>query len=511
MTFERLRDDLAISSDPTADAPVAEGKGRAHLRGADYDTAAAALAPDSSAAPAGDVVQDGAVAPEATTASEEAEIAVPPLGDLGSSPMAGCAAFQDALLGVRLLRYGCADREAVTILQTVLGVLGFASGPPDGLWGPLTNGALVAFQSANGLVADGIIGPQTATGLGEAYGSGPGSRTPGEVDDPRLLYNDYVDPTTGEIVDPDAKMMGERDGDHLPFASDLESWDAPEILRRWSQVDQSPDTVTDADRCAVHAAMAPRIMAGPAALIAYAEAIHLQGTWNMATRVAHYQGPPDPDAPYAVSPQDYLDALELLTVAIFNLRVSAFATYADLNRVANAGLFVMAEDIRNGASESEAQAIGELAGGSSWGSGRDVGGQHQANASATFTSRADVMNWMRALTPGEAYMVAVDTRLRDENDVTYAGDTNHYITLGADGQGRWYLYDPNPTFGSQIEFFSEGDSRNDLFLWPHFEVQVTGAWNQAYEAPFKACGVVSAAKPASGSGGGGTPGWGWVE
>ena len=54
-----------------------------------------------------------------------------------------------------------AGSEPVRELQSRLRRLGDRPGPIDGLYGPLTEGAVERFQQANGLVTDGIVGPRT--------------------------------------------------------------------------------------------------------------------------------------------------------------------------------------------------------------------------------------------------------------------------------------------------------------------------------------------------------------
>lgn len=49
----------------------------------------------------------------------------------------------------------------VTFLQARLTDLGFSPGPVDGVFGPQTEAAVKAFQSAYQLAVDGIVGPQT--------------------------------------------------------------------------------------------------------------------------------------------------------------------------------------------------------------------------------------------------------------------------------------------------------------------------------------------------------------
>jgi peptidoglycan hydrolase-like protein with peptidoglycan-binding domain len=62
-----------------------------------------------------------------------------------------------------------------------LAAVGHDPGPADGLWGPRTQAAVVAFQSAHGLAPDGIIGPLTLRQLDQAdatAGGGGGGATP---------------------------------------------------------------------------------------------------------------------------------------------------------------------------------------------------------------------------------------------------------------------------------------------------------------------------------------------
>lgn len=50
-------------------------------------------------------------------------------------------------------------------IQKILVSLGYRPGPIDGIWGRRTAGAVRDFQAANGLVVDGIVGPQTRGAL----------------------------------------------------------------------------------------------------------------------------------------------------------------------------------------------------------------------------------------------------------------------------------------------------------------------------------------------------------
>lgn len=85
--------------------------------------------------------------------------------------MAAGAAAQ-ALLGERVLRKGMTG-EDVAMLQEFLNNNGFWAGPIDGIFGPLTFEAVVAFQKQHDLAADGIVGPETAEIINRSLTDGP--------------------------------------------------------------------------------------------------------------------------------------------------------------------------------------------------------------------------------------------------------------------------------------------------------------------------------------------------
>lgn len=69
-----------------------------------------------------------------------------------------------ALQSGAMLRRG--DRgDNVTKLQNILNAKGFNAGSADGIFGGNTESAVKAFQQANGLSADGIVGPKTWAAL----------------------------------------------------------------------------------------------------------------------------------------------------------------------------------------------------------------------------------------------------------------------------------------------------------------------------------------------------------
>lgn len=71
------------------------------------------------------------------------------------------------------LRQGSRGADVVRLQQLLLGH-GFNPGVIDGIFGPNTHAAVVAFQRSRGLVQDGIVGVNTWTALGVNCGTGPG-------------------------------------------------------------------------------------------------------------------------------------------------------------------------------------------------------------------------------------------------------------------------------------------------------------------------------------------------
>jgi hypothetical protein len=80
------------------------------------------------------------------------------------------AALVDATftLGDRLLylRFPYLHGADVRSLQGALNALGFSCGEPDGIFGAFTEGAVREFQGNAGIVADGIVGPDTVRAVG---------------------------------------------------------------------------------------------------------------------------------------------------------------------------------------------------------------------------------------------------------------------------------------------------------------------------------------------------------
>ena len=67
----------------------------------------------------------------------------------------------------RILQVGVERGSDVQRVQNILNRAGYYSGSIDGIYGPQTRDAVIAFQRDYGLVADGIVGPNTYEALGK--------------------------------------------------------------------------------------------------------------------------------------------------------------------------------------------------------------------------------------------------------------------------------------------------------------------------------------------------------
>ena len=59
------------------------------------------------------------------------------------------------------LRNTSSNAYATSVAQETLNGLGYSSGPVDGVYGSVTRAAVKRFQSDNGIIDDGVVGPQT--------------------------------------------------------------------------------------------------------------------------------------------------------------------------------------------------------------------------------------------------------------------------------------------------------------------------------------------------------------
>ena len=99
-------------------------------------------------------------------------VAPPSSPSSGSAPKkASNGYYYSGSLGSRTLKrtYPCMRGSDVRTLQTMLNALGYRCGRADGVFGDRTQAAVKAFQRANGLKVDGIVGRATKARLMSRY------------------------------------------------------------------------------------------------------------------------------------------------------------------------------------------------------------------------------------------------------------------------------------------------------------------------------------------------------
>lgn len=119
-------------------------------------------------------------------------------GIAGTGADSKIAGFVDGLKEIeRTLRRGNVG-EDVKKLQTALDELGYDLGAPgiDGVIGPITEKAIKAFQEANGILADGVVGPKTLAALEKAGASV--ENITGNVDDLKENCDSLIDVITAK-------------------------------------------------------------------------------------------------------------------------------------------------------------------------------------------------------------------------------------------------------------------------------------------------------------------------
>jgi peptidoglycan hydrolase-like protein with peptidoglycan-binding domain len=131
-----------------------------------------------------DITADGLYGPQASAALTMlyTQRVPEPSRDAGKVPSQG------SLRAGSLLKLGSTGAPVRT-LQNRLGGLGYRPGPADGVFGPATASAVLAFQKRNGLARDAVVGPAVQAALKAPTGAGPrsGAKPRVEIDIARQI------------------------------------------------------------------------------------------------------------------------------------------------------------------------------------------------------------------------------------------------------------------------------------------------------------------------------------
>jgi hypothetical protein len=105
-----------------------------------------------------------------TTTTTQTTTAQQPTTTTTTTPQSSAPAAKPLRLALAAgARLNSGDRGAdVVTLQKGLAALGFSPGRPDGIFGPITEAAVIDFQRSNNLAPDGVVGTDTAKLLNTA-------------------------------------------------------------------------------------------------------------------------------------------------------------------------------------------------------------------------------------------------------------------------------------------------------------------------------------------------------
>lgn len=370
---------------------------------------------------------------------------------LQSARFAGQTPFEETLAGARKLKWGNCNGGTTATLQGALGDLGHDPGGADGIWGPKTNGALLNFQKASALVGDGVIGPLTMRTLDSADAAAGGGQGKGKGDDgadPRLEHKAVQ--VGDDKVDPEAEKG--RSINLLPYKGAIYSgseggWKGVQIVSQWSQLDENPTTNTDQSRCAANATIVPRILAGPIAFADYADALFAASKQVLAKTKT--------DNDYRAEMVAKSFALGLVSAQV-RMRI---ATWGTLDLVADCAKLFMTNDPGGATSGHESGKMQQLA------------ADKLTTRNKTPGSLAEVDELCDELTPGESWLVQVDTNVLKHGEAKDVGQVDHFVTIGKRGD-EVYLYDPWPRAGSQMIWRKDkpGDF-TDYFINAHGDMK----------------------------------------
>ena len=262
--------------------------------------------------------------------------------------------------------------------------------------------------------------------------------------DPRLTYT------------PEAVAEGKGlDATPLPFTAPGSGnpdagWDSNAILGKLTQVDESAATFTDEVRCGANSVLAVAVNQGPRDTIAWARAIMRKAYADAENKTRT-----------AESRRESRSLGDKVWESIARME-RATATYGDLSNIAHHAKVLLSKDPKGATTGHEVAAMIGLLGG-------------MQSSSTPLQDKEMFATYVRGLKRRQAFIMLVDTSVLAHTTKTRNLDqTNHYVVVGKDADGKAFLYDPYPRVGTQL--LRSGDAQS---FWSLFENK-EGDWKSVY-------------------------------
>jgi hypothetical protein len=267
--------------------------------------------------------------------------------------------------------------------------------------------------------------------------------------DPRLHYR-----KAGEA---DTAGLGTQSLPYTDPAAPMAGWDAPDVLNRLTQHDEDISTFTDEVRCAANATLAIAVLKGPQGVLDFAAKVVARAE-QLEKTMQVPKGNSKSELDRMMTMLEQFGYTILVPIAMENIRLG-FGKYHDLDTIANAAKCVMSVNPEKFSTGAEATNMARAAGPTT-----RIGQQVK--------DRADFETRMKALQPGESWIVNVDTDVLAADAKPAMEQGNHFVTVGreeAGGTPTYFLYDPYPRTGDQ---YMTSDSAD---FWVLFET-ADGHW-----------------------------------
>jgi hypothetical protein len=242
------------------------------------------------------------------------------------------------------------------------------------------------------------------------------------------------------------KRDPEQQDGTLPYSNDKKSWDANEILKHLTQVDNDAQTINDNKRCAAVSTLAVHIQGGPSSVLSVATSTFA----SLKTKSVL-----DFLSSASAEVKQYYATMSTALLGIGKRLGAGAATYQDLRRVSDAMKLAVDADPSSGTSASEYPDLAGLGGGLQAYVGMTYKGLGKADNLANTLGQLGSSDWL----PDMHCVLAVGT-----ND-SKPDRTNHAVNLGIDKSGKVYLFDPWPRDGKQIMHWGS----DAALIKPYFE------------------------------------------